>query len=369
MCFPISFRMVTWGQLEVFFRSEFGRKRDDSCPSIPRRLPNFLWMLLVVGIACAGCSYERPPQRSERAILSGHSYVVWSVAFSPDGNRLATASGDTLIKLWNVRTGREEATLKGHSHQVSCVAFSPDGSILASGGSYGDNSVRLWQATSPWRCTVLPIPTEVITSLAFSRDGKTLTIGSRDKMVHLWDVAEKKERPPLKEDKEIESLAFSPYGEYLAVGTNDSLKLWDTATYRIAKTLKAEDMSYKSLAFTPDGKSLITGGSDGGRNMLICWNLETLTERWHASTHDGVIYSVAVHPSGKYVVSPGYWQASSTGLLQIWDAMEGKELVRFDAHMHDVVAIAFSPDGKILATGGGGPGGTTRLWDFDQLLR
>lgn len=326
------------------------------------------WTLLLGCVVIGGCSYERPPQCSERAILSGHSYYVWSVAFSPDGKWLATASGDTLIKLWNVETGREEATLTGHSHQVSCVTFSPDGVTLASGGSCCDNSVRLWQTVSPWRCTVLPIHADAISSLAFSPDGKTLAVGSRDKMVHLWDVAEEKERPPIREDKEIKSLSFSPHGECLAVGTSANLKLWDTATYRVTGTLK-DDRGFSSLAFTPDGESLITGGSDNRTNPLICWNLNTLTARWSASAHGGNLSSLAVHPSGKYVVSSSYWQASSTGLIQIWDVIEGKELVRFDAHMHDVTAIAFSPDGKILATGGGGPGGSARLWDFDYLLR
>ena len=80
--------------------------------------------------------------------------------------------------------------------------------------------------------------------------------------------------------------------------------------------------------------------------------------------HTDWVYDVAWSPDGKRIAS-----TSKDKTVQIWDAADGKELVHFDAHVHSVVAISFSPDGKILATGGGGPGGSTRLWDFDQLLR
>ena len=121
-----------------------------------------------------------------RKSLEGHTYVVWSVAFSPDGKTLASGSRDGSIKLWDVTSGKNIATLKGHADVINSVAFSPDGKTIASGSF--DKTVKLWDVASGKNTATLEGHTHWVFSVAFSPDGKTLASGSRDGSIKLWDL-------------------------------------------------------------------------------------------------------------------------------------------------------------------------------------
>jgi WD40 repeat protein len=117
--------------------------------------------------------------------LTGHSYSVISVAYSPDGQTLASGSDDNTIKLWNVNTGNLLQTLTGHSQQVRSVAYSPDGQTLASGGMY-DETIKLWDVKTGNLLQTLPGHSESVYSVAYSPDGQTLASGSWDKTIKIW---------------------------------------------------------------------------------------------------------------------------------------------------------------------------------------
>jgi hypothetical protein len=168
--------------------------------------------------------------------LTGHTSGVTSVAFSPDGKRLATAGGGgDQVKVWDAATGQEIRTLKGHTSVVWGVAFSPDGLRLASAGQDG---VKMWNAATGQEIRTLKGHTRVVTSVAFSPDGTRLASAGQDG-VKVWDVATGQEARTLKgHSGGVTSVAFSPDGQRLASGGGNQVKVWDAATGQETLTLQ-----------------------------------------------------------------------------------------------------------------------------------
>ena len=163
--------------------------------------------------------------------LRGHTSWVWSVAWSPDGSTLASASADGTVRLWNPNNGINFAVLRGHTERVFCVAWSPDGRILASGSE--DDTIRLWNPDTHGTLRVLRGHTGDVSSVTFHPDGQTLASGSDDKTIRLWDPNTGAHKATLKRfEGSIGCLAFSPNGQILA-GVGPSLyeiSLWRSLT-------------------------------------------------------------------------------------------------------------------------------------------
>ena len=149
------------------------------------------------------------------------------MAFSPDGKRLASASRDETVKVWDAATGQETLTLKGHTGGVTSVAFSPDGKRLASASE--DETVKVWDAATGQETLTLKGHTGCVTSVAFSPDGKRLASASDDGTVKVWDAATGQETLTLKGHTDaVTSVAFSPDGQRLASASSDgTVKVWD----------------------------------------------------------------------------------------------------------------------------------------------
>ncbi|MEM9218679.1 MAG: NB-ARC domain-containing protein [Cyanobacteria bacterium P01_F01_bin.150] len=256
--------------------------------------------------------------------LIGHEGRVWSVAIHPDGKRIASASDDNTIRLWNINTGYC-LRLKGHEDWIRSVAFgySPQKSkvILASGSD--DRTIKLWDVETGECLKTLRYHTDWVRAVAFSPnpDIPLLASGSDDQ----------------------------------TVGTGDStIKMWDLTKDCSYNNLQGESASgVRALAFSPDGKLLASGSDD---KIVRLSDVEKSICLLKFPHHGGRVWSVAFSPDGQTLAS-----SSDDRTVKVWDVKTGNTIATLTEHTQRVRAVAFSPDGTLLATGS--QDGKIRLWD------
>jgi hypothetical protein len=190
-----------------------------------------------------------------KGVLAEHEDDVVSLAYSPDGRTLATASMD--VRLWDAASGQLKATLKGHSKAAWALAFSPDGRTLASGS--WDHTARLWDAERGELQAILRGHTDQVETLAFAPDGKTLATAGLDKSTRLWKVPGGEPIGNLQRNSEpIWRLLFSPDGQTLVTMGWHEVRLWNPESGRLSATLQTGQTPIRDLAFSRDGRTLAT---------------------------------------------------------------------------------------------------------------
>jgi eukaryotic-like serine/threonine-protein kinase len=317
----------------------------------------------------------------EKSALHWRAGWITSVAFSPDGKWLATGSSDKKVGLWETATGKLLRTLEGHTNPVSVVKFAPQGNWLASAtadiatGS-GNPSTRylgehttagelkLWDLETGQESATLAGHRRGILDLAFSPDGEMLASGGADQVLKIWDVATQKQLTSWTNfTGPVFAIAFAPGGKVMATAgglphhVSAEVRFWDVPGFKEVPVLHEEVPLAFSITFTPDGQSLVAAGKD---QIIRLLDLSSGRTRATFRGHRAFIRSVAASPDGKTLAS-----ADWDGTVKIWDATKLQETEIF-AEGRDAGAgysLAFSPNGKLLATAGGS-GLPTTVWEL-----
>jgi WD40 repeat protein len=397
------------GNVTTLFRDDGTRDRD----------PLFAHTMGLFGVKLWDLSSKRVIRTLDGPTVpfkgfKASSFTINTIAFSPDGRLLAAGAGETLtvgrVVLWRVADGSEVVTLKTNATDVNALAFSGDGKLLATAND--NNTADLWYtetgkkkcelneasdidsaysvAFSPdklrmavgfggtikfWQladCAELPFykgQAAVAPSVAFSPDGRFLASGLEDKTIAIWDMASGEVvRRLAGHTKSIDAVAFSPNGKILASGSHDNtIKLWDVSSGRELRTLRGHDNYVSSIAFSPRGGQLVSGSWDG---TLKVWNVAGGQVLRTIRANPENVIAVAFSPDGRTVASGGgnflLLDATSTKdpTVKLWDVNTGRQLGTLTGHSEAIEALAFSPDGKRLATGSYDE--TARIWDVSS---
>ncbi|HRW04827.1 MAG TPA: WD40 repeat domain-containing protein, partial [Caldilineaceae bacterium] len=327
-------------------------------------------------------------------IFEGHPRDVGSIAFSPDGRFLASASFDGTIIIWNVATVEKVNRFKSTVGDVISIAFSPDGETLVCGGYNG--RIGIWDWSRGEKLGLLA-PEERILRLAFASTGELLVnIGYRG-VVQAWDIAAQKVIYSLHNDNKsyvansalavghslfwtnqgevingwdwrkreffcelrglqvsIEGLALSPDEEQLASAHADgTIMLWDLRRRQPLRFLTGHQGSVRTLAYTPDGHHLISGGYD---ETVRIWGVQTGLEEKRLQGHFHFVHMLRFSPNGESLAG-----VSLTGLAYLWRGPDLNALQTLQGHKSAIRTVAFSPDGRLMATGS--DDGRVKIWD------
>lgn len=286
--------------------------------------------------------------------LRGHTGILFSVAYSPDGKTIASGGIDASIILWDAASGEKQAVLTGHTDDVNWLSFSPDGRVLASASD--DKSIRLWNLANKREEAILSCPDKVECAV-FSRDGKNLASGGWDRTVRIWDVARRVVETEWSspELEVIEVVAFAPDGRNLATADHSGRAIiWDRAGQKLHCMIAGRRCL--SVAFSPDGTQLASGADPG---QVCVWR--TGSDRLLRACHEEAARGVQFSSDGKLLASCGH-----DGLVRVWSVENYTLQGQFQAHVGQAFAAAFSPLGGGVATAG--EDGLVKVWRLADVV-
>ncbi|KAF7973362.1 hypothetical protein HWV62_15539 [Athelia sp. TMB] len=301
-------------------------------------------------------------------VIEEHTEVVQSVAFSPNGERIASGSNDNAVRIWDSHTGKLIAgPFEGHHNWVMSIAFSPDGERVASGAE--DMTIRIWDA---WTGELLAGPFEGhtggVNSVAYSPDGQRIVSGSADRTVCIWDPHTGKpvSEPFLGHTGHVSSVMFSPNGELVVSGSWDqSIRMWNARTGELVGRTPEGDTSglVSAVAFSPDGQHIVSGYRRSSYAVRI-WDVQSLRSGRGISRsmegRTGSVYSVAFSLDGRHVAAGSVDKA-----IYVWNAQTGELITEpLVEHTDQVTSVAFSRDGERIVSASHDT--TVRVWELQM---
>ena len=339
---------------------------------------------LIITAASASARVWNSDTGRLRYSLDGHSLVINDFAVSPDGASLATASDDGTVRVWDLQTGRPLANLRGGSDGFSVVTFSPDGARLAAGTAKGD--VRIWEKQRYSEIALVSYHSDRVTSVAFNAASSAVLTGSWDKTVRLTEIGNERESKVVgRHDAAIRIAVLSPDGSRIVTNSNDgTVRLFDAGSLSEIAVLQIGVELVWTVRFTPDGRFFATANSDGSTRLWESEKGRPLTVLW---SHTGQVKALAFTPDGRQLATGGadrsvrLWDMrgqpqkfrpnvegglrrgqfsndgtafatiSSAGAAHFWQLADASRFPHYTIEGQGLTSIAFSPNGKLIATG------------------
>jgi WD40 repeat protein len=311
----------------------------------------FAGTMIAISLALAQTSSFDPKKASEILEMAGPVTEIKDMAFSPDGKRLAVASVETTVRLWDVEQGRVAVKLTGHQNSVSGLSYYNDGQNLVTIGN--DNLLKTWDVTGGKEISSVNLKCNNIQG-----NGDVIALKDNRALVACAGL----EIVDLKTGKVLSTFKGPDWAYKLSVSTDQrtvlgsigysEFQLWDMQSLEPIRQLKGHDLLGSAVSYSPDGKFLGTGGTDDTARI---WNATNGKQLFVLKGHEGHIRDVAFSPDSKILAT-----ASTDDTIKLWNVASGEELRTLEGHQNDVLQLAWSKDGKMLASAD--RDGIIKLW-------